>query len=191
MSLKILHSIPLYPRISNFMHSAIPSGQAHTLQLHLAHEQPWSQPSVLYMDFKNTYTDHNLCFGHPQFSYPVLTTRVCDHYVHFSNTASCYSTFGSPRYLAGIWKFKIIYEGTESTLLSSTLFLGGCHLVISMLNILTSLVTGFYYFFIYYFVCFFRSWWIVDCHQHNILPAKLCLQLYLSDSAQFSSATGT
>lgn len=38
----------------------------------------------------------------------------------------------------------MIYEGTKS----STPFFLGCHLVISMLNILTSLVTGFDYFLI-------------------------------------------
>lgn len=64
-------------------------------------------------------------------------------------------------------------------------------LVVSMLNILTSLVTGFYYLLIITLSVFFRSCWIIDCHQQKILPAKLSVQLYLSDSAQFSSAIGT
>lgn len=60
----------------------------HGFQKHLyARAQPTQTTTCI----SDTFNSATLCWQN------LHTTRVCNQYVHFSNTVSCYSTFGSPR----------------------------------------------------------------------------------------------
>lgn len=95
---------PLYPSISNLIynpislspHASAASGPRAAIQSALStfhkfqkHLHARAQPAQTTACISDT------------FSYSVLTkphrVRVGDQYVHFSNTVSCYSMFGSPR----------------------------------------------------------------------------------------------